>query len=62
VVAVAVLGTVTLAGLAIMTLLTIRMLTEVRRLREQIARTRRDVEPAYGRLRTADTRPRADTR
>ncbi|WP_281203518.1 hypothetical protein [Nocardiopsis trehalosi] len=42
--------------------MTIRMLTEVRRLREQIARTRRDVEPAYGRLRTADTRPRADTR
>ncbi|MFC3996351.1 hypothetical protein ACFOVU_10520 [Nocardiopsis sediminis] len=61
-VAIAVLGTVTLVGLAVLILLAVRMSTELHRLREQIARTRREVEPAYLRLRATQARGRADAR
>ncbi|MFC4564627.1 hypothetical protein ACFO4E_22445 [Nocardiopsis mangrovi] len=61
-VAIAVLGTVTLAGLAVLILLAVRMSTELHRLREQIARTRREVEPAYRRLHAAQAHGRTDTR
>ncbi|MDA8371536.1 MAG: hypothetical protein M0026_16965 [Nocardiopsaceae bacterium] len=56
------LGTATLVGLAAVGFFALRMLAELRRLREQLARTRRDVEPGYERLRSLSERSRVGAR
>ncbi|QBI54169.1 hypothetical protein [Streptomonospora litoralis] len=56
----AVLAALTLAGLICVGVLALRMLGELRRLREQLARTRDEVDPAYGRLRARTGRGRVD--
>jgi len=56
----AVLAALTVAGLVCVGVLALRMLAELRRLQEQLARTRDQVDPAYGRLRAQKGRGRVD--
>lgn len=60
--AIAALGTVTVAGLAVVVFLAVRMVVQLRRLRAQIARTRQDLGPRYERVRQRSERVRVDVR
>ncbi|WP_156004477.1 hypothetical protein [Streptomonospora sp. PA3] len=56
----AVLAALTFAGLICVGVLALRMLAQLRRLQEQLARTRDEVGPAYDRLRALSGRGRVD--
>ncbi|MFD0773710.1 hypothetical protein ACFQZ2_07190 [Streptomonospora algeriensis] len=54
------LAALTLAGLVCVGACALRMLAELRRLQEQLARTRDQVGPAYDRLRALSRRDKVD--
>ncbi|WP_046468205.1 hypothetical protein [Allosalinactinospora lopnorensis] len=60
--AIAGLVTVTVLGLLAVGFFAVRLLAQVRRLREQVARTRDDLEPHYRGLRSKTDRARVDIR
>ncbi|MBB4931531.1 uncharacterized membrane-anchored protein YhcB (DUF1043 family) [Lipingzhangella halophila] len=60
--AIASLAALTLVGLLAVGSLAIRLLAQARRLQEELARTREDLEPRYREVRARAQRARADLR